>query len=299
MATRKTLIFIGLTILVACAAACGAQEQRTARISVNGNIVTVKPPARPKALGWLVTIEKKTEDSVESVVRDVFRAPRPFQAHLPEGSYAVKLTGLLPPGKRKGKAGVLSDVLSLDPLEVTVEATEVESAALKESPLERIDVADLPDYIDRLALVRGYVNAGRGRPGPIPVPAWLNKRAPTGTRTSRPPIYFADHTAGVYNPIDLSGERPPPMFVQFEALALFGPVRVRIREGGPLWSGKTVYIYRIKPLGLVRIRPKVAEMIQKDWDGKAPLPEDKDSSLSRSYIDSIRYLESKGIPVDK
>jgi hypothetical protein len=296
MATHKTLILIVLIVWVACVAACSAQEQQTAGISVNGNIVTVKPPARPKALGWLVTIEKKTEDSVESVVRDVFRAPRPFQAHLPEGSYAVKLTGLLPIRKKEGKAGVLS----LDTVEVTVEATEVKSAALKESPLGRMDVADLPEHTGRLVLVRGcHVIELSVNPGPIRVSVWVNRSARTGTRMYIPPIYFADHTAGAYEPINLSGEGLPPMFVQFEALALFGPIRSRIGEAGPVYSRKALYIFRIKPLGLVRPHPKVAEMIQKDWDGKSPLPENKDRSLSRSYMKSVRYLESKGIPVKR
>jgi len=299
MATHKTLILIVLIVWVACVAACSAQEQQTAGISVNGNIVTVKPPARPKALGWLVTIEKKTEDGVESVVRDVYRYPDPFQAHLPEGSYAVKLTGLLPPGKREGRYGVFSGVLSLDTVEVTVEATEVKSAALKESRLKRIDVADLPEHTGLPVLVRGYFNNRRGRPRAAPVRAWVNRSAPAMTRTATALQYFADHTAAVHDPPNFSGERLPPMFVQFEALALFGPITSRIGEAGPVWSGNALYIFRIKPLGLVRIRPKVAEMIQKDWDGKSPLPENKDRSLSRSYMDSVRYLESKGIPVKR
>jgi len=284
------MILIVLICWLAFITSCASKEPLTAHISVDGNIATVDLPVHSEAVGWLVTIDKRTEDGFQRVLGDIYRAGKPFRVVLPKGDYRVGLKALLPMVEKEGKAGTVS----LDPKEIAVQESDAKTIALEESPLDLVSIAELPEYAGRIVLVRGYRRDGAAPfPGASPS-KWLDVNYPMKSYT----LFIADEKGAVIQPINLTSETLPPMFVHFEALVLFGPIKMPLGKRGIIWSGRALYVYRIKPLGLERLSPIVAKAIQKDWDGKSPLPDGKDERLNRAYRDSIEYLESLGIAVD-
>jgi hypothetical protein len=103
---------------------------------------------------------------------------------------------------------------------------------------------------------------------------------------------FADESAAVVEFFSWATQEPQ-LFVQYEAVAVYDAVHKEI--GSFLWRGHALYIYAMRPVGLVQVSPAVEARIDKEWDGQSPLPPDKDRDLSDEYRQAVQTLRAAGI----
>jgi len=268
---------------------------KPAQAHVNGSKARVKPPKLRRGLGWLVSIKKESPQGWARLAHDVYRAAGPFDVSLPAGRYRITLTGILPPDQ------AIDYLLPIRSVEIDIASEKAKAVELQQSPLKRLQAAELPKHRGWLVIVRGHLGRIRG-PQAYPIGDWIQVNHPA----RNPGAYFADRTAAVAAPLCFVGRMPelprryrelPPTFVQCESVAVFDRIDVPTWHGR--WRGKALYMYTVKPVGLVGASPEVMAKIQKDWDGKSPTPGGADPDFTRAYTDSIRYLREHRIPTNE
>jgi hypothetical protein len=254
-------------------------------VRIEGGQVAVSPPTRPRVLGWLVTVSR-TSEGAEPVplVQDVYRAPWDFEMRLPAGDYRLALVGLLPPEK-----GRYPDrLLALPPRDLHIDNSTEGAVRVDPSPLQQVALRDLPRFVGRLVKVKGHLERGPLTQSLTSITYWLD----TGWPLRMYHRCFADESAAVVEFLSWATQEPQ-LFVQYEAVVVYDAVRKDI--GGTLWHGRALYIYAMRPVGLVKVDPKVEAKIEKEWDGRSPLPPDKDRDLSDEYRQAVQALRAAGI----
>jgi len=275
-----TLLMAALVTVASCAG------RETTEVGIEGGQVAVSPPTRPRVLGWLVTVSRAPEGAEPTpLVQDVYRAPGDFEMRLPAGGYRLALVGLLPPEK-----GRYPDrLLALPPRHLHVENSTESTIRVDPSPLQQVAIRDLPRFVGRLVKVRGHYDRGVGAQKLTSFPNWLDTGWPLRMYT----CCFADESTGVIQFFSWATQEQQ-RFVEYRALVVYDVVDKQLSKT-VRWQGHALYIYAMRPVGLVKVDPKVEAKIDKEWDGQSPLPPDKDRTLSDEYRQAVQTLRAAGI----
>ena len=280
----KNAIGILLAATLVTVASCAGRE--TTEVHIEGGQVAVSPPTQPRVLGWLVTMTLGRGVEPTPLVQDVYRAPGDFEMRLPAGDYRLALVGLLPPEK-----GRYPDrLLALPSRHLHIENSAENAVRVDPSPLQQVALRDLPRFVGTLVKVRVHFDRGALEQKLTSIPYWLD----TGWPIRHYGGCLVDESAGVVGFVSWATQEQQ-RFVEYEALVVYDAVRKDI--GGTLWRGHALYIYAMRPVGLVKVDPKVEAKIEKEWDGRSPLPPDKDRDLSDEYRQAVQALRAAGIAV--
>jgi len=260
-------------------------DREMTEVHIEGGQVAVSPPTRPRVLGWLVTVSRTLEGAEPTpLVQDVYRAPGDFEMRLPAGDYWLAFVGLLPPEK-----GRYPDrLLPLPSRHLHIENSAENAVRVDPSPLQQAAIRDLPRFVGRLVKVKGHLERGPLIQSLTSITYWLD----TGWPMRMYDRCFADESAGIIQFISWATQEQQ-RFVEYEAVVVYDAVRKDI--GGTLWQGHALYIYAMRPVGLVQVSPAVEARIDKEWDGQSPLPPDKDRTLSDEYRRAVQTLRAAGI----